>query len=143
MNRIIALRGKGNSGKTTTIWMLHALFRQHGYIPIPDVFNGHKDLIDILQKNGRRIGITSAGDSFTIVQDKLQFLISNGCQICICACRGFDRANNGTHAAIASFNPPYTVMYVDKTVQPEVGLQTAVNSRDATHLSGVVESLVV
>jgi hypothetical protein len=143
MNRIIALRGKGDSGKTATIWMLHALLGRHGYTPIPGMFHGRKDVFDILQKNGRLVGITSAGDSFRIVQDRLQALIDNRCQICVCACRSFDRANNGTNAAIASFNPPYTVMYTDKTVQPVLHLQAAANGRDARHLLDVVESLVV
>ncbi len=62
------------------------------------------------------IGITSSGDTFDLVHDNLEALINDGCKLCVCACRTYDRYGQGTNAAIDTFLPNYQKQYIDKTV---------------------------
>jgi hypothetical protein len=107
MKKIIALRGIGDSGKTTTIWVLREILPARGYPRVPGSFVDHgKDFSEVFDWNGVLVGVTSAGDSYDLVQGRLQELIDQGCQILICACRSFDRGGHGTNAAINTFSPP-------------------------------------
>ena len=115
MKKIIALRGMRGSGKTTTLKKLPAMLLQQGYSQ--EMFSDHgKDFMAIYVKDGIKIGITSAGDVFKLLKDRLNILIkNNGCDICICACRSYDKKPPGTIAATQSFSthPP---QYLEKTV---------------------------
>lgn len=70
MPHAIALWGRQGSGKSTTFRLLHGLLLQDGYTSL--LLNGpcppDRDFQDILEKDGRKIGITSSGDSRSILQ---------------------------------------------------------------------------
>jgi len=78
MKKIFALRGKGNSGKTATIRILHDLLLKNGFQLINSNFsiNGW-DFYSIFQKNNKLIGITSSGDTFDLVFNNLDNLINS------------------------------------------------------------------
>jgi hypothetical protein len=114
---ILALRGVGNSGKTTTIKLLHGLFLNNSYQVVSITFNPQDgDFRTIFIKNGKLIGITSSGDTFDLVNGNLEALINGGCILCVCACRTYDQYGQGTNAAIDTFLPNYQKQYIDKTV---------------------------
>src|SRR5690349_13956648 len=105
---IVALRGRGNSGKTNTIRRLHQLMIDNGYRLIETTFNAEKgDFRTVFQKKGKLVGITSSGDTYDLVHSNLSALIDAGCIFCICACRTYDRYGEGTNAAIDDFAPTY------------------------------------
>jgi len=133
--RIISLQGKADSGKTTTIKMLETIMLQNNYTAIPGKREGRgKDFLDIfLDSNRKKVGVTSSGDTYDLVTDKLQTLVSEKCDVCICACRTFDRKPPGTVAATKQF-PKYTNEYVKKTVSPTKAQQPIDNSKDANIL---------
>jgi len=113
MSKIIALRGRGSIGKTTTIRNhLHGLMLQNGFKQVPNcmVGGGTRDIYDVFEKNGIRYGISSSGDTHDHVMNNLTDLISDKCDIMVCACR----TRGGTHAALHSFNIPVT--FVDKQI---------------------------
>ncbi|MBB6005431.1 hypothetical protein [Arcicella rosea] len=143
MSIIIALRGKGNSGKTTTIRILHNLLLANGYVQVRSNFsvNGG-DFITIFSKKGKLIGVTSSGDTYDLVHDRLQEMVNANCNICVCACRTFDRsAKPGTNAAIIEF-ATYSNQFVEKTVDDNAATRPATNNSDAQNLLRLIDSWV-
>ena len=142
MRRIIALRGKGGSGKTTTIRLLHTLLLQNNFILISTTFNPLKgDFISIFSKNEKKIGIASSGDTYDLVHDRLQQLINANCTICICACRTFDLKKPGTNSAILEFTN-YRNEFIEKTVDQTLSTIERTNSNDAQILLARIQSLL-
>jgi len=141
MGTIIALRGIGNSGKSETIRILHELMLNNGYQEIDGNYNQRNDFYSIFLMNKIRIGITSSGDNYDLVHDNLEILINNGCEICVCACRTYDRVPPGTNAAVEGFNN-YTYRYIQKTYDNNINTQTHTNAIDAQRLLTEIENLL-
>lgn len=141
MKTIIALRGVGNSGKSTTICKFHDLMTAHGYTVVETNFvPGGGDFLAIFTKMGKKIGVTSCGDTYDLVADRLTDLINDGCEICVCACRSYDRGR-GTNTAIAEFTS-YHHQFVQKAVDRNPATQDATNDTDAQQLFSIVENMV-
>lgn len=139
---IFALRGRGNSGKSTTIRLLHGLLIQNGYQIVNTSFNTQGgDFRTVFTKNGKLIGITSSGDTFDLVHDNLEALINANCTICVCACRTYDRLGQGTNAAIDSFTN-FQKQYINKTVAASAVQEQQANQADAQILFDTVDALV-
>lgn len=139
MKTIIALRGKGNSGKTTTIRILHDLLLTNGYTQVRSNFRiDSGDFIAIFKKKNKLVGVTSSGDTYDLVHDRLQEMVDEDCKICVCACRTFDRVPPGTNAAILEFQN-YVNEFIEKTVD-ESNRQSTTNSRDAKILLDRIDS---
>ncbi len=142
MNTIIALRGKGNSGKSTTIRLLYDLLSQNSYQLISSNFhvNGG-DFIAVFSKKGKLIGVTSSGDTYDLVHDRLQDLVNANCNICVCACRTFDRVPPGTNAAVIEFTN-YRNQFVEKTHNGNAATQQITNMNDAQTLLSLIDSMI-
>lgn len=120
---IIALKGKGGCGKTTTIGKLHLLLIEKGFDLLETNFSvagANRDFHSIFIVNGIRIGISSKGDSYDDVKGDLNWLIKEKCPLLICACRTFDRKNKkgevkGSNYAIDSY-AEYTSIRKRKSV---------------------------
>lgn len=142
MKTIIALRGKGNSGKSTTIRILHDLILSNGYQQISSNFRGDGgDFTAIFSKKGKLIGVTSSGDTYDLVHDHLQELVSSDCDICVCACRTFDRIPPGTNAAIIEFTN-YRNQFVEKTLDNNTATQRQTNMNDASTLLLRIDEMI-
>ncbi len=139
MKTIIALRGKGNSGKTTTIRILHDLLLTNDYAEVRSNFRvDGGDFITIFRKRNKLVGVTSSGDTYDLVHSRLQEMVDRDCKICVCACRTFDRVPPGTNAAILEFQN-YANEFIEKTVDGS-NRQSTTNSRDARILFDTIES---
>lgn len=111
MKKIIALKGKGNVGKSTTIRdELYPLMLENGFEKIQSIGEPNTDIYAILEKDNIRYGITSSGDTYDHVINNLTDLNNEGCQIMVCACR----TRGGTHTALKSFDIP--ISFVNKQV---------------------------
>lgn len=85
---IIALKGKGNCGKSKTlIRVLSMLENQPGGKVIEKEKIGDSDMSAIILVGGTKIGITTAGDPGDYLEIKIEVFIKVECQIIICACR--------------------------------------------------------
>ena len=141
MNTIIGLRGKGGTGKTTTIRLLHSLLQKNGYLLVSTTFKGKKgDFMSIFSKDKKRIGITSSGDAYKAVYIPLKEFIDNNCAICVCACRTYDRIRPGTNKAIVQFTN-YRHLFIKKTVGIDVISENSSNHKDADILFSEVEHI--
>lgn len=144
MSTIIALKGRGGIGKTTTIWLLHDLMQANGFIVTQTTRNtakGIHDFISVFTKNGETIGLTSWGDTHDLVLNRLTDLVNYGCTICVCACRSYDRVNPGTHAAIHSFTA-FLSVFIDKVIAQNTANELAINTADATKILNEINALI-
>ena len=131
MSRIIALQGRGNSGKTTTINMLPTILVANGYTQVPGMYQQHgADFLDVYENGIIRLGVTSSGDTYDLVHDRLIDLINAGCTVCVCACRTRDNIPPGTIAAVNSF-PGYIPTFIQKTYAATPAQEPVVNAADA------------
>ena len=139
MGTIIALKGRGGIGKTTTIGMLHAKMLANGFLLISSSYlSTGRDFSSIFTKKGKTIGLASWGDSEQLVKTKLDELISKGSEICVCACRSY----GGTHTAINSFNPPYSANFISKNIATTQALQVTINDTDADTILTEINRLI-
>jgi len=132
--RIIALKGKGNSGKTTAINLLPNILKENGFEQVSNKYKKFgNDFRDVFIKDGLLVGVTSSGDTYDLVLKRLSELVNDSCIICVCACRTFDRNEKGTIAATKEFEK-YKTEYVNKTYENNTDKQYEVNKRDAERL---------
>jgi nucleoside-diphosphate-sugar epimerase len=96
MKTIIALRGKSNSGKTSTFLILADSMIKTGFIEDVGNFQERKnrkigrDFWQIFKKGKTTIGVVSAGDVGEGVKQFLEDLDKgHGCSIILCTCRSF------------------------------------------------------
>lgn len=143
MNTIIALRGVGNSGKSTTIRILRSLLLSAGYITKTSTDEGENkgDFTAVLSINGKEVGLTSTGDTYDMVHRHLQDLVNHKCRVCVCACRSFDRKPPGTNAAIREFSE-YEHIFVEKSIDNNHTTQLQTNSNDAAALLARITKLL-
>ncbi|MFA5781850.1 MAG: hypothetical protein WC868_06235 [Bacteroidales bacterium] len=143
MKTIIALKGIGDSGKSTTIGMLYRLLSSNNnyHLVEKDYDPNGGDFIAVFSRNGMLIGITSSGDKYDLVHDKLEKLINMGCVICVCACRSFDRYGHGTIAAISEFTN-FQALYIEKEIAITPDQENAINHNDAQRLFEAIEGLI-
>lgn len=137
MSVILALRGRGNSGKTTTIEILHEIMIRNGYIQVPDRYRARVDFIDILSKKGKLIGITSSGDTFVRVSQRLEELTGENCNIIICACR----TRGGSLDALVQYEDQ-EIRLIPKTIIRQRSRHETTNVADALRLLTMIEELI-
>lgn len=93
--KVITLSGPANTGKSHTINVIYTFLIRDGYRQVPNFFRElgnpkHKDFIDILTKDGLKLGIVSLGDYIKGKGSLRRFLKEleiNGCDVVICASR--------------------------------------------------------
>jgi hypothetical protein len=140
MSNIIALEGAPSKGKSTTIGMLYEKMKTNDYSIIQDKKRrGSKDFFVIVEKNRKKIGVTTYGDNPNIIKQKLDFFISKDCTVIVTACRPSSQGD-GTKAMVESYTA-YTRQYLPKTVETNASRQTVVNLSDAETLLAMVESV--
>lgn len=138
MPTIIALRGIGNTGKSSTIRILYDLLLENGFQQVNYIDYG-RDFSAIFSNNGQLIGITSSGDTYDLVHGRLQDLVNENCSICVCACRTYDRVPPGTNAAILEFEN-YENQFVEKTIDYNDATQAATNTENAQQLLNCINN---
>ncbi|HWF43025.1 MAG TPA: hypothetical protein VG537_00110 [Candidatus Kapabacteria bacterium] len=135
MDHIIALKGRQGSGKTETIDILaHVIFAQNHQFQLQnETAIGSKDFRAVYKFENVMIGVTSVGDTYDLVKENLQKLVSAGCTICICACHTRDNGEypHGTNTAISEFDPPFQIQFIPKTLQEREEQYLATNQSDA------------
>jgi len=131
--KVIALKGKANIGKTTTLNIVYQFLLEDGYTQVSGNFRelGNpkmKDFIDILEKDDIKIGIVSMGDySLKIgssVRCFLQELDDKGCSVSICASRT-DKI--GTINAVKRYTNHH---FIDKRILSTLSEERILNYND-------------
>ena len=89
---VIALRGVGNSGKTTSLKLLRNMLCKKNNTSesyYRELENPEKDFISFIRIGETTICITSQGDYAPLMRKPLESAISKNCNIIICACRSY------------------------------------------------------
>lgn len=97
--QVIALKGRRNCGKSHTLNIVYQLLLNDGYTQVAGHFKElgeqkQEDFLDILEKDGQRIGFATMGDYSEDNKEKvddsikelLKTLENAGCEVAICAC---------------------------------------------------------
>ena len=127
--KIIALRGRGDIGKTATINLIPGILIEQGWTRIMRDMHGNRiDFIDVYEKDGIKLGVASAGDNYREVNIAMVVLVAEGCTIIICACRTFDKRNkigvfHGTHSAPAPTRVCYNNVSLIRNIS-KIGIYT-------------------
>lgn len=142
MKKIIALQAAEKRGKSTTISKLYdELLLENGYEIVRDKFEGYRrgqDLLAILEKHGKLIGISSKAEPYKLVKKRLTILIKAKCTIIVCACRLWGK---GGKRAIQEFTE-FQLEFMQKTIAKTKEKRKKANEKDAKHLFEIVEELV-
>lgn len=144
-NRIIALRGRGSIGKTTTIVELADGLINFGWKREWHTVHGNGvDIVDLYSNSkGTLLGVASAGDNYHEVAPALKRLVSAGATVMICACRTKDMPNangkiRGTHAAMKEITQNIT--FINKTIidQKNDVLHQQANTKDINSIMNIL-----
>jgi hypothetical protein len=110
MPKIYALKGRHNSGKTTTLILLETTLIAKYPSNLIAFRTGVVDITVIIDVNGQRIGIACGGDSEAIVLKNLKILTTYNCDIIFCA----TRSRGKTVAAVNSYSATHAVHFEHK-----------------------------
>ena len=138
---IIANMGEGNVGKTESIIMV--------YEKLTNVKEDRKDICEVVEINGVKVGIASDGDSIQILEANLDRLAKAGCRIILTACR----SNHDSVVLLNEYKNEYKYRiwrtsnariyeYID-TNNPRVapkGIQTRFNENWAEEIANLIEA---
>ena len=131
MEKIIALQGRAQCGKTSTLNLLIDLLEVATKgCAMPTPHTGERREIFVI--NGKIVGVTTPGDADWIVQDNCDFFTANNCDIAISA----TRTKGGTHQVLDGFAASHglTVKYESKNIAPTKGLEVQTNLAQAQEL---------
>ena len=127
MSDIIALKGRGNSGKTQTI---KAVFKNlNTKYPNAIITNLKPNTIDIkiiMDINGTKVGIESQGDPDSRLKQSLSDFSNANCDIIICATRTSGMTVNWVNSYSSKYNINFLQQsYVSKNNQSATNIKTA------------------
>ena len=118
MRVVIALRGKPNSGKTTTIrrWVYDKLRTPENEIR-PNKLK--KEDFGILEIDGVKVGFCSVGDESSRLTGYLEWLVKAECLVIVCACRSIQNKKRLSSTAkvvdgMSRREPPYSIVWREK-----------------------------
>ena len=111
MKKIIALKGPGNSGKTSTLkFVFDFLKTKYPNAPILILKSGSGEIKVIITINGKQVGIESQGDPNSRLEKSLEDFDKEGCEIIFCA----TRTRGMTVDWVEHYKPSYSVIFIDK-----------------------------
>lgn len=121
---IFALKGKGGSGKSTTI--AYALANLQRHASDSKVIRGRERMCGprevwqaILTIEGVRVGITSPGDNEMAVRRRVKPLIDAGCQVIVCATRTGGGSVRALKQLASEAVPPFEIQWIKKASDEE------------------------
>lgn len=108
---IIALQGDPEVGKTSTIGKLYSIMKvERRYSVFQDKKRpGSHDFFMIFEIKGKKIGISSYGDSTKLIVGKLDYFRDKGCEIMVTACR----KTGAMHDCVTRY-PGFDKIFIDK-----------------------------
>jgi len=125
---IIALEGKGNSGKTTVLNIVLAELVKSSSSnvkaaqKIPRKIGG--DAREILIINGKKVGIETQGDPGSRLADSLKLFVKEGCELIVCA----TRTSGSTVDLVNQYVPPYGISWRSQSVLSKASLRHESNT---------------
>ena len=139
MKTILALKGKPDAGRSTTIAMLFDLLKNSGCIMIRDKRKRNsKDFFVVVELGGMRVGLTSYGDVRKITKEKIDLFIQDKCIVIVCACR-----EHGATVDVLHDYPDYRLEFVVKSHSLNNAEHKELNKKDAKKMLERIEYWIV
>jgi len=135
---VIALRGVGDSGKSTTIKMVYSLLSEECKLQILEEYDGVVDQWVIFKLNGKKVGIESQGDPGSRLERTLRHFKDEGCDIIVCA----TRTRGKTNEWVTALDPPYSILWEQKTRADTPFGHARCNKSDARKITDKVKANV-
>lgn len=107
MTKVIALKGRSNIGKTSTLKELIKLLTEKYNPSNEDYLIDGADVRVIYTINGKKVGIETQGDPYSRLPKSLNLFKNENCQLIICACR----SSGATVEAVKSLKPKYILSF--------------------------------
>jgi len=127
--QIIALYGRGGSGKTSTLKLVIEAFEHTPQANVQRLKDG-VDIRALIIYGGLRIGIETQGDPNSRLAESLEIFVKEGCHIIICA----TRTRGNTVDLVKGYAPKYEIRWIEQSYRKTVAEQTLINAKTASEI---------
>jgi len=138
MKKLIALWGAADSGKSSTLKIVHKTLSKLATNSIEAISVSGVDVRDIFVINGVKVGIETQGDPGSRLEETLNILKKEGCKLIICA----TRTRGHTTEMVSSLNPPYHISWRGQSSVSEETLRDESNDAIAKLILKEVKSFI-
>ncbi len=134
MKKIICLYGSANKGKTHTLNMLVGILDPIQTINIKKLGENQQKVVEY---NGHRIAITSAGDSRHELEKNIKFCQKNECDILITA----TRTRGGSTEEVHKFSQEVSCKITWLRKNEAIELKNLINESQAKDIQAILDKL--
>ena len=139
---IIALRGRPNSGKSTTLKLVFEQLQSEGDLVWQDTHR-YVETVAVVKVGDVKVGIVSIGDVADLLNKLLQDVMKRGCLVIVCACR---RNNSGSDSktvqVVKRCEPGYSIVWIDKEQTATESDQREANKRSCNEVLRAVKKVI-
>lgn len=128
MKKVIALWGSADSGKSSTLKIVHKGLSKLSERTVEAFSVSGGDVRDIFIINGAKVGIETQGDPGSRLEKSLDIFKSEGCKLIICA----TRTKGQTTELVSSLKPAYYISWRGQSSVTEKTLRDESNSAIAS-----------
>jgi hypothetical protein len=136
MKTIVAVRGVGSCGKTTSIKRVPELLRRAHPDATVEWFVNGVEIKVIITINGALVGIESQGDPNSRLPRSLDYFVKVGCEVIVCA----TRSRGGTVDAVSALADKYQIQWLIKHRGERAEAQEIDNEETANQIVGAVNA---
>jgi hypothetical protein len=142
-NTIIAVRGVGNAGKTTSVRLAYQTLRAEAAEIRPPRLRSHVEVRGaILIIDGVLVGFASAGDIVANLEEDLDLLRREGCTVIVCTARDSGKTPPFLERFASSARPPFRVLWLRKIRSGGVEHRDRDNRRTADEIIAAVRRAI-
>ena len=123
MKKIIALFGLANSGKSSTLKIVHNELYKLSTSRVNEYHIFGNDLRDIFIINNFRVGIETQGDPGSRLVDSIRFFTKEECKLIICT----TRTKGQTVKLVENNSPPYDISWRGQSFVSDAALRDESN----------------
>lgn len=138
MKKVIALWGSGDSGKTSTLKIVHSELLKLSDSFLEEFRETGDDIRDVLMINGIKIGIESQGDPGSRLEESLKIFKENGCELIICA----TRSRGSTVVLVDNLKPLYHISWRGQSQLTDETLREESNNAIASLILNEVKDFI-
>jgi hypothetical protein len=139
MKTLIALRGAGNRGKSTTLSALIELIKAAYPNAKVEETRYKIDVTVVITIGKDKVGVETQGDPNSRLERSLKTFTDIGCKVIVCACRSFGRTVEIVNEAASR---GYQVKWVEKASLQDIAKQAAANRACARELLAMVQTAI-
>ncbi len=136
MKTLLALRGAGNRGKSTTLRMLIDMVKSAYPSAILEEKRFKIDITIVITIGKKKVGIETQGDPNSRLEESLKRFVEIGCKVIVCASRTYGQTVEIVSKAAES---GYNIRWFEKAQDRVPGERAAANMAIAKQLYAALE----